>query len=884
MPYRAWDEYFVHQLPRTFDEVNDSEPSWSDRCYFNLHAPGRLDADRRSGYGNNPNKQRAHGYAKVALADGRHWDIDVYRQCSDDRGDLYAGPLRWTCVEPLQRWQLELGPNEAGIEWELHVPVARRCGSCYRSASASTAAPSPTCTHIKQPARYTGWVSDRRRAGSRSTASPAGATARSACARRKKWTSGSGSRPASTIARSRHGCSKSADGTVHYVDGGFTFEDGTISKRFVTFEHEVTFDGDRKRPLHADIVFTDEDGEALRGRGDLRTPRCQRVLRDGELETSAGRRLQLLHLEQHHRRRPPRDRGQHHLHGSVDALRHGRDDRPRHLRALGAGPRLPALSDLGASAAARMTLVSSARPRRRASSCRRTAGVGCTGAGSRSTPSRASSGSSRVPTTRHSSRPAKGRAASGARRGRRGSCRGARAHRIPYQGSTRRSPVVFDEPAETSQSGGTRRFLAPAHLTLGRIRKPRVVALSITRSLVRQEQATGPTDGIGRECPRGCTCVELRCCTAGYAPGSSAPLARRGHVTAPDLGGVRKHQRGSMNSPVLERSTDRGEFEDAATSAELFPPQPSLYRVLLTGIVALGPLVVAVLVIGSALGNPVPWFDIALMAIFLAVIGHGVTVGFHRLFTHRSFEALRPLKLTLAVLGSMAFQGSLIGWVADHRRHHRFVGPPRRPAFALLGRRRREARFARLLARAHRLDVPRETTPRAHYVSDLLADPDLVLIDRMFIPLCVATLALPAAIGFVVTGTLAGALSALLFAGIIRIGISHNVTWSINSVCHKFGKRSFDTRDASTNVAALSLFTMGESWHNNHHAFPRRRVMVSTAASSTPRPRSSAASRGWGGRPMSSGRRRCSWSSAACGFPRSGWPEVLDDCSRNPRR
>jgi stearoyl-CoA desaturase (delta-9 desaturase) len=277
-----------------------------------------------------------------------------------------------------------------------------------------------------------------------------------------------------------------------------------------------------------------------------------------------------------------------------------------------------------------------------------------------------------------------------------------------------------------------------------------------------------------------------------------------------------------MNSPVLERSTDPEAFEDAAvTSAELFPPQPSLYRSLLTGIVALGPLVVAVLVVGSALGNPVPWFDIALMAVFLAVIGHGITVGFHRLFTHRSFEALRPLKVTLAVLGSMAFQGSLIGWVADHRRHHRFAdrpGDPHSPFWVGADARRGSRGFWH----AHIGWTFRgETTPRAHYVSDLLADPDLVFIDRMFIPLCVATIALPAAIGFVVTGTLAGALSALLFAGIIRIGISHNVTWSINSVCHKFGKRSFDTRDASTNVAALSLFTMGESWHNNHHAFPR---------------------------------------------------------------
>ena len=104
---------------------------------------------------------------------------------------------------------------------------------------------------------------------------------------------------------------------------------------------------------------------------------------------------------------------------------------------------------------------------------------------------------------------------------------------------------------------------------------------------------------------------------------------------------------------------------------------------------------------------------------------------------------------------------------------------------------------------------------------DLLADRDLVLVDRLFVPLCFATLALPFAIGFLWTGTLVGALGVFVVGGVLRVGISHNVTWSLNSICHRYGRRPFDTRDASTNVAALALLTNGESFHNNHHAFPR---------------------------------------------------------------
>jgi stearoyl-CoA desaturase (delta-9 desaturase) len=259
--------------------------------------------------------------------------------------------------------------------------------------------------------------------------------------------------------------------------------------------------------------------------------------------------------------------------------------------------------------------------------------------------------------------------------------------------------------------------------------------------------------------------------------------------------------------------------------AELPPPavrtQPQLYRLVLTGIVAVGPIVVAAIVLARSIGKPVPWFPLVLMVLFLGVIGHGVTVGYHRLFTHKSFEARRPLKIFLAVLGSMSFQGSIIGWVADHRRHHRFSdrpGDPHSPLWVGAD----PAHGVRGFWHAHLGWAFRgESTSRADYAADLLADPDLVLIDRMWIPCCVVTLALPFAIGYLWTRTLAGALAALVFAGIIRIGISHNFTWSINSVCHHFGSRTFDTRDASKNVGALALFTMGESWHNNHHAFPR---------------------------------------------------------------
>jgi stearoyl-CoA desaturase (delta-9 desaturase) len=249
------------------------------------------------------------------------------------------------------------------------------------------------------------------------------------------------------------------------------------------------------------------------------------------------------------------------------------------------------------------------------------------------------------------------------------------------------------------------------------------------------------------------------------------------------------------------------------------PRRPRLVRKVITGIFFVAPFFALLALLVGVQG--VPWFAIGLTVVFIVLVGHGVTIGFHRLFAHRSFEAKRPLKVALATLGSMALQGSLIGWVADHRRHHRYADRPGdthsplwkgdSPLFGLRG-----------LWHAHVgwcFNV--DTTSREHYARDLLADRDLLWIDRLFFPLTIATFAVPFALGYAWSGSWSGAVTALLCAGFVRIGLMLNGTWSVNSICHRFGKRPFATRDVSTNFAPLAIFTMGESWHNNHHAFPR---------------------------------------------------------------
>ena len=251
-----------------------------------------------------------------------------------------------------------------------------------------------------------------------------------------------------------------------------------------------------------------------------------------------------------------------------------------------------------------------------------------------------------------------------------------------------------------------------------------------------------------------------------------------------------------------------------STEANIWPQQ------LLTAVIVLGPVVALGIILSQVLSDGLAWQNIVIAAIFYLVIGHGVTVGFHRLFTHKSFEARRPLKIALALIGSLSFQGSLIGWVADHRRHHMFAerdGDPHSPA------RPPNQPFGRLRGLFHAhigWFFEHAGTSRERFAPDLLADPDIVLVDKLFVPLTIATLAVPFGIGYAITGRFTGGLALFLWAGVLRVGLLHHVSWSTNSICHTFGRRPFETEDASTNFAPLAVLSMGESWHNAHHAFP----------------------------------------------------------------
>jgi stearoyl-CoA desaturase (Delta-9 desaturase) len=215
--------------------------------------------------------------------------------------------------------------------------------------------------------------------------------------------------------------------------------------------------------------------------------------------------------------------------------------------------------------------------------------------------------------------------------------------------------------------------------------------------------------------------------------------------------------------------------------------------------------------------------DLIAFGVMYVIAGFGVTVGFHRLLTHRSFQTHKPLEYAFAAAGEMAVQGPVIDWVADHRKHHAHAdeeGDPHSPHVDFEDGWRGALRG---LFHAHMgwLFVTQGQARRRKYAPDLVEDRGMRLLSRAFPALVLVGLAIPFLIGLALDQTLAGALSALLWGGLVRIFLQHHVTWSINSVCHFFGRRRFDIEDRSTNVFWLALLSFGESWHHNHHAFPR---------------------------------------------------------------
>jgi stearoyl-CoA desaturase (delta-9 desaturase) len=223
-----------------------------------------------------------------------------------------------------------------------------------------------------------------------------------------------------------------------------------------------------------------------------------------------------------------------------------------------------------------------------------------------------------------------------------------------------------------------------------------------------------------------------------------------------------------------------------------------------------------------AWGWGLSWVDVAIAVVMYHIAGFGVTVGFHRYFTHGGYKAKRWLRVTLAVAGSMAIQGSPTQWVADHRRHHQYSdleGDPHSPwryGNSVWG-------LTKGLFHAHvGWLFHREMSNRERFAPDLVADKDIQRVDRLFPLLITASILLPGIVGGLVTWSWWGAVTALFWGGIVRIGLLHHTTWAINSVCHVYGERPFRMRDGdrATNFWPMAIISMGESWHNLHHADP----------------------------------------------------------------
>jgi stearoyl-CoA desaturase (delta-9 desaturase) len=246
----------------------------------------------------------------------------------------------------------------------------------------------------------------------------------------------------------------------------------------------------------------------------------------------------------------------------------------------------------------------------------------------------------------------------------------------------------------------------------------------------------------------------------------------------------------------------------------------------LTGTITALPII-ALFVVGWQLwADLLFWSDLIVFAIMYVATGLGVTVGFHRLFTHRSFKAGKGVRATLAILGSAAIEGPVISWVADHRKHHAFSDRPGDPHSPHVdhGQGLRGALRGLLHAHVGWLFIHTQRGRHERYAPDLLADPVVRWVNRWFFGWAIGGLAMAFLLGWLIGGSVHTALTGLLWGGAVRMLVLHHVTYSINSLCHFFGRRAFETRDESRNLAWLAPLSFGESWHNNHHAFPTSAV------------------------------------------------------------
>ncbi len=242
----------------------------------------------------------------------------------------------------------------------------------------------------------------------------------------------------------------------------------------------------------------------------------------------------------------------------------------------------------------------------------------------------------------------------------------------------------------------------------------------------------------------------------------------------------------------------------------------------LTGTITVLPFIGLILVGWQLWDDALNWSDIIVFAIVYPICGLGITVGFHRLLTHRAFKTKPWLRFTFAAMGSMAIEGPVISWVADHRKHHAFADQPGDPHSPHVDHGHGLKGALRGLFHAHLgwLFIHTDRANKERYAPDLMKDPVVAYVDRTFFIWVLVGLALPFLLGWAIGGTLLAGLTGLLWGGLVRMLVLHHVTYSINSLCHFFGRRDYPTDDESRNLAWLAPLSFGESWHNNHHAFP----------------------------------------------------------------
>jgi stearoyl-CoA desaturase (Delta-9 desaturase) len=243
----------------------------------------------------------------------------------------------------------------------------------------------------------------------------------------------------------------------------------------------------------------------------------------------------------------------------------------------------------------------------------------------------------------------------------------------------------------------------------------------------------------------------------------------------------------------------------------------------ITGLVTVVPVLALGLVAWQLWDVALGWNDIFVFLAMYIFTGLGITVGFHRLFTHRSFKTTRPIRIALAALGSMAIEGPIVAWVADHRKHHAFsdqLGDPHSPHVEH-GQGLRGALRGLVHAHVGWLFIHSQRGRKTRYAPDLMHDPDMVWIDQTFLWWAIGGVLVSFGLGFLFGGfNWKAGLTGMLWGGLVRVLVLHHVTYSINSLCHYFGRAPYQTGDESRNLAWLAPLSLGEAWHNGHHAFP----------------------------------------------------------------